>query len=1109
MNTIFSFAFSRLRRRAVAVRSLLIACVCLVGVRPVAEIFAQQFGRVPAQSARYEWRVLNTRVFDVYYHEGGEYLGQFAAFTLEESVKSLQRILALSLSDRIDAVVYASANGARQSNARDILLPKGILNVHEARRNKIVVSFSGDYAELKRQLVRELVRYILNTVFYGNVLPPALGGQFELPVWFSEGLAEYFASGGLSAETDMALRDILSNNAFTGFASLSERGNAALAAPIGSAFFWYVAEKFGVGRIGEFLSRMRGLRSVDNAFRSTFGMNAEGFAAAWKRELKNEFAPPSGAFDDIQQAAARVISEQNDGSRLVASPAWAPVADKSGDKLAYLSEQGGVWNLMILFDGRFKRTQNVLNTGKAVDKSRLYLRESMAQRLAWRPDGSQIACVVADGAGESVVIVNPQNGALTRFDLGLDNVYGVAWSPDGKTIALAASRNGNPDLFTLDVASKKLARLTNDLFSESSPAWSPDGRTLYFISNRGGNLSAQSSSATVDLWAYPIDNTDVYALSLQPRRGGDNQVAIERVTQTPEQRKIALSVQSDGKRLFILSDGSGVYNCYELTLATGNLEARTNLKSGAREFGFSRDGSKLALSALTGGAFEIVSLAYSPKDKPKNPEPTPLRKQSLERESAAAKALDRAGTASAKNIKGDDNGDEANAGEEIIILQAPDSLRGYGKYDVSFAGQKMVAPNPDALAQNARLNAAEASDFGAAMGRFTPELPQFSLRLESWEISPYFDTFFAGRFSQGQSALFSNFGLAAQALWADPLGDHRIFASIMGMLNFSNNDQFVSYSYLPEALDYEIQLFRTARENLVIDQREAIPGLLSYFGGAAKVTLPLGDGLRVEGKASFVNALRESLVAAGARVNRSDFFIAPEIRLVLDNTETGFFGPVSGARGFAQIDGAPFGLADLSFVRAIADYRQYIPLGGSATFAARVGMGVNLGETPQNFLVGGQESMIVGRSVAPDILPFNRGEDLFFLQAAMPMRAFALAERVGANFFAANLETRFSLLSPDNSNSFLSSIFNGLQCVVFTDIGSAWTEQLRFNPPRALFDAFDQYVGLAEGDLLISLGAGVRTFLLGQHPVKIDVAWQFLQDGLMLPRLVIGFGYNF
>ncbi|MBL7992658.1 MAG: PD40 domain-containing protein [Candidatus Kapabacteria bacterium] len=1060
---------------------------------------AQQFGQMPPQYQRFEWQIVQSRSFDVYHHQGGAYLGQYAAATLEESFKTVQRVLGLSFTEKLEVIIYNSPNEALQTNARDILVPKGLLNVNDVRRNRMVVAFNGDWYDFKRSLARELVHGVLNTVFHGAAMPPSVGGQFDLPAWFSGGLAEYLSNDGMSAETDMALRDIILSDRFTSLSTLEPM----LRVPVGHAFFWYVGEKFGAGRIGELITRTRGLRSVETAFRSTFGLSLEGFSTIWRRDLKEMYSPDVAKYEDIEKIATRITDTEKDGSFMNADPVWSPVSDKAGDKLAYLSAQGGAernaqWQVMVQFDGKQqKRTERILSTGRDFEWERSLLRIG-SSLLSWKADGTQLAAVVSGGGYDGIVLANPSTGAQQRIETSLQNITGVAFAPDGKSIALTASENEAANLYLYDLTAKKLTKLTNDVFTESEPAWSPDGKILYFLSNRLGTLSTNTSSATVAMWEYAVQSSDVYALNIATKR-------IERITSTPQERKMALSLTQDGKRLLYVSDRNGIYNAIDYNLAAKTFTPRTSLLAGMREFGLTRDGSKMSLAALKKGALNIFTISNAPADrKIKEPEPTELRKQSIERESAAEKALGRATLPAAGNGDGAAN----NPNDGIIVQQAPDTLRGYGKVDLTFEGQKMVEPKPEVLAQTARQNALEASDY-TVPGKYPSAPMEYGLGMLSWFLTPTFDTFFGGWGAQEPQAFISNFALSGQALWTDPLGNHRLFATASVMpLSYWNNDQFISYSYLPELIDYEASLFRYARGAYIIEQREAVPSLLTYWGGAFKAMLPLSQTMRLEGKLAAVVSVRESLQATSTQVNRTDFVLAPELRFVMDNSEMGYFGPTSGARSFVQVEGVP-GMAGQSFARIFGDYRQYIPIKNIATVVGRVAAGTNLGGTSQNFLAGGQENVVLGRSIGPDILPFNRAEDVYFAQAVMPMRAFSIADAQGRNFFVANLECRVSILSSESTSGFLNSLLNGLQGVVFVDAGSAWTNTLRLSTPRALFDTFNQYVGLADGDLLVSVGVGLRTYLLGQYPVKVDMAWQNLQGGLMLPRVVVGFGYNF
>jgi outer membrane protein assembly factor BamA len=294
--------------------------------------------------------------------------------------------------------------------------------------------------------------------------------------------------------------------------------------------------------------------------------------------------------------------------------------------------------------------------------------------------------------------------------------------------------------------------------------------------------------------------------------------------------------------------------------------------------------------------------------------------------------------------------------------------------------------------------------------------------------------------------------------------------------------------------------------------RNAILANLTYWGASGKAMLPLAPGMRLEGKVSVMNTRRDSRDQSFANVfNRSELLVVPEARFVLDNTETGFFGSISGAKAQVKAEGVP-GLAGMTFARAIGDYRQYIPIKNFAVIAARLSLGTTIGESvgtsAPSYFMGGQESLILGRSFSSD-LPFSRAEDLYFTYLASPLRGFPIFASTGRNFLAANVEARVNLMQPDGSNNMLNNILNGLQGVVFVDAGSAWTNSLRLALATQKFDAFGNPAGFENGDLLMSFGIGVRTYLLGQWPVKIDLAFQGLQTGISRPSLLIGFGYNF
>jgi len=169
-----------------------------------------QFGKNKVQYQKFNWRYIQTKHFDIYFHNNNKTLAIFAANVAESSLESIQKTLRYRITKRIPLIIYNSHNEFQQTNVIDMYLPEGIGGVTELFKNRVVVPFEGNYSQFNHVIHHELVHAVLNDMFYGGTFQSALsrGNMVEIPIWMNEGLCEWESIGGLDIATDVYIRDL-------------------------------------------------------------------------------------------------------------------------------------------------------------------------------------------------------------------------------------------------------------------------------------------------------------------------------------------------------------------------------------------------------------------------------------------------------------------------------------------------------------------------------------------------------------------------------------------------------------------------------------------------------------------------------------------------------------------------------------------------------------------------------------------------------------------------------------------------------------------------------------------------------------------------------------
>src|SRR4051812_9598996 len=163
---------------------------------------AQYFGSNKVQYDRFQFEVLPTEHFDVYYYPDEADATAIAARMAERWYTRLSRVLAHTLTERPPIVLYASHAHFTQTTVVAGRIPEGVGGFTDHQRGRVVLPFTAALGETDHVLGHELVH-----AFQRDILRRQGAAMALLPLWFTEGMAEYLSVGRVDTNTAMWLRD--------------------------------------------------------------------------------------------------------------------------------------------------------------------------------------------------------------------------------------------------------------------------------------------------------------------------------------------------------------------------------------------------------------------------------------------------------------------------------------------------------------------------------------------------------------------------------------------------------------------------------------------------------------------------------------------------------------------------------------------------------------------------------------------------------------------------------------------------------------------------------------------------------------------------------------
>lgn len=1027
------------------------------------------FGQNQVQYDRLRWRVIETEHFLVHYYPEIADVAPDAARMAERSYARLSRLMQHQFREKKPIILFGSSGDFAQSNVFGDL-GEGTGGVTDPLRQRMAQFFTGDWGSFEHVLQHEMVHVFQFDIFSRGRAGAGLQNlaMVNPPLWFMEGLAEYFSIGREHPWTDAWMRDAVVNNTLPSIRDLTENPGKFFPYRYGLSVWQFVGERWGDESIGEIMNAVPSL-GIDRAFKRELGVDTDELSNAWKEYLQRKYLPAVADYERPRKYAEPLLSQRRANS--VASLFVAPALSNDGKYITYIAYgsllRGEVFPDLYLADAETgKRLARLVKTTTNPDFEQLRF---IYSQPSFSPDGKQVAFTGQRGGRDVLYLLDVKSRKVVRvFDFELDQVLSPSFSPDGKNIVFSGMKHGISDLYITSIDGETHRQVTNDFYGDMQPQWSPDGKTIAFASDRGSSTD------------FEILRVSKWRISLYDVETGN-------VTVVPGQAGLSINPQwaPDGRSIAYVSDRTGIANIflwdlndqrhYQLTNVVG---AVTAVAEYSPAITWSRDADVLAFVYFEKGEHSIWKLK-DPRSLKGAPFSTP---QTVAEQvpTVEGDTVSSAGVNRSVYLRGGSVSD--TTASSLSFYRSPlNGIRSSGALPTLLSGRTGSSLSVTALLDSANFALPDTTRFREYpyKSRFSPEYvaqPSIGYGQGSWGQGTYGNT---------------------TIILSDLLGDHRL--ALAGAINgqLSDAQVFVGYTDLGRRLQYTTGVTQQPYyllsnitynplddDDILFEQRQNIYRLVQRSVFLAGL-YPLNRFQRFELGAQFVNLDQQvfpftRVINAAGGYALSDYergetqnissanTISPYVAYVSDNTLFGYTGPISGKRMRFEIQPS---LGTWQWTEFLADMRGYVPiLFNYVTFATRFVSSLSVGRDEGRF------PKWIGR---PDFVRgYNREVNAAFVCSPVDGSGCSQIESIGSRVAFGNAELRFPVLRKMNSG-----YLPPLDGLVFYDAGVAWSSGQTVKLSRTA-----DYNYLTERSLLSSYGFGFRLNLFNFAVIRWDYA---------------------
>ena len=233
------------------------------------------------------------------------------------------RLFNHELNGRQPILLYASHPDFEQTNVVEGTLGEGTGGVTEGAKRRVVLPMAATMADSDHVLGHELLH-----AFQYDILGPNIEG---LPLWFIEGMAEYFSIGPRDPQTAMWIRDAAIEGRLPTIKKLDDPRYFPYR--FGHAFWAYIAGRYGDEAVGQILVAMSpasdaaGRPSIGEALsiiEQATGKSEDEISAEWHASIYQTYGLQPSPTPKTRPTDTLIIGARTGSGSMNVGPALSP-----------------------------------------------------------------------------------------------------------------------------------------------------------------------------------------------------------------------------------------------------------------------------------------------------------------------------------------------------------------------------------------------------------------------------------------------------------------------------------------------------------------------------------------------------------------------------------------------------------------------------------------------------------------------------------------------------------------------------------------------------------------------------------------------------------------